>query len=97
MVVAPPAFLPLVRGTPAERRPGGSTGLGSSLLATATRLGRKIEEQLRVRQGSCWRWWQRNLHGSRHASTSDYVRRSFITTPRSHAIFTSASVGGQVF
>ena len=38
MVAAPPAFLPLVRGTPSEHRPGGSTGLGSSLLATATRL-----------------------------------------------------------
>ena len=38
MVAAPPAFLPLVRGTPSERRPRGSTGLGSSLLATATRL-----------------------------------------------------------
>ena len=38
MVAAPPAFLPLVRGTPLEHRPGGSTGLGLSLLATATRL-----------------------------------------------------------
>ena len=38
VVAAPPAFLPLVRGTPSEHRPGGSTGLGSSLLATATRL-----------------------------------------------------------
>ena len=38
MVAAPPAFLPLVHGTPSERRPGGSTGLGSSLLAIATRL-----------------------------------------------------------
>ena len=38
MVAAPPAFPPLVRGTPSERRPGGLTGLGSSLLATATRL-----------------------------------------------------------
>ena len=28
------------------------------------RSGRKIEEQLRARQGFCWRWWQRNLHGS---------------------------------
>ena len=61
------------------------------------RSGRKIEEQLRARQGFCWRWWQRNLHGSRRASTSDHVRRSSITTPRSHAIFTSASASGQVF
>src|SRR3954470_20658548 len=38
MVAAPPALLPLVRGTPSERRPGGSTGLGLSLLATTTRL-----------------------------------------------------------
>ena len=38
MVAAPPALLPLVRGTPSERRPGGSIGLGSSLLAIATRL-----------------------------------------------------------
>src|SRR3954462_10045099 len=38
VVAAPPAFLPLVRGTPSERRPGGSARLGSSLLATATRL-----------------------------------------------------------
>ena len=59
--------------------------------------GRKIEEQLRARQGFCWRWWQRNLHGSRRASTSDHVRRSSIMTPRSHAIFTSASASGQVF
>ncbi len=61
------------------------------------RSGRKIEEQLRARQGFCWRWWKRNLHGSRHASTSDHVRRSSITTLRSHAIFTSASVSGLVF
>ena len=61
------------------------------------RSGRKVEEQLRARQGLCWRRWRRNLHGSRRASTSDYVRRSSITTPRSHAIFTSASAGGQVF
>ena len=61
------------------------------------RSGRKIEEQLRARQGFCWRWWQRNLHGSRRASTSDHVRRSSITTPRSHAVFTSASASGQVF
>ena len=59
--------------------------------------GRKVEEQLRARQGLCWRRWQRNLHGSRRASTSDHVRRSSITTPRSHAIFTSASASGQVF
>ena len=59
--------------------------------------GREIEEQLRARQGFCWRWWQRNLHGSRRASTSDHVRRSSITTPRAHAIFTSASASGQVF
>ena len=38
MVAVPPAFLPLVRGTPSERRLWGLTGLGSSLLATATRL-----------------------------------------------------------
>ena len=38
VVAAPLAFPPLVRGTPSERRPGGPTGLGSSLLATATRL-----------------------------------------------------------
>ena len=61
------------------------------------RSGRKIEEQLRARQGFCSRWWQRNLHESRRASTSDHVRRSSITTPRSHAIFTSASASGQVF
>ena len=61
------------------------------------RSGRKIEEQLHARQGFCWRWWQRNLHGSRRASTSDHVRRSSITTPRSHAVFTSASASGQVF
>ena len=61
------------------------------------RSGRKIEEQLCVRQGFCCRWWQRNLHGSRRASTSDHVRRSSITTPRSHAIFTSASASGRVF
>ena len=59
--------------------------------------GRKMEEQLRARQGFCWRWWQRNLHGSRRASTSDHVRRSSITTPRSHAVFTSTSASGQVF
>ena len=109
MVAAPPAFLPLVRGTPSEHRPGGSTGLGSSLLATATRLrivalhsssfpvvGGKSRSNC-ARQGLCWRRWQRNLHGSRRASTSDHVRRSSITTPRSHAIFTSASASGQVF
>ena len=61
------------------------------------RSGRKVEEQLRARQGLCWRRWQRNLHGSRRASTSDHVRRSSITTPRSHAVFTSASASGQVF
>ena len=61
------------------------------------RSGRKIEEQLRARQGFCRRWWQRNLHRSRRASTSDHVRRSSITTPRSHAVFTSASASGQVF
>ena len=61
------------------------------------RSGRKIEEQLCVRQGFCWRWWQRNLHGSRRASTSDHVRRSSITTSRSHADFASASASGQVF
>src|SRR3954464_4566433 len=38
VVAAPPAFLPLVRGTPSEHRPGGSVGVGSSLLATATRF-----------------------------------------------------------
>src|SRR3954463_14180965 len=38
VVAAPPALLPLVRGTPSERRPGGSIGLGSALLATATWL-----------------------------------------------------------
>ena len=109
MVVAPPALLPLVRGTPSERRPGGSTGLGSSLLAIATMLrivalhsssfpvvGGKSRSNC-ARQGFCWRWWQRNLHGSRRAPTYDHVRRSSITTPRSHAIFTSASAGGQVF
>ncbi len=51
----------------------------------------------RLRAGFCWCWWQRNLHGSRRASTSDHVRRSSITTPRSHAVFTNASVSGQVF
>ena len=61
------------------------------------RSGRKVEEQLRARQGLCWRRWQRNLHGSRRASTSDHVRRSSITTPRSHAVFTSASASGRVF
>ena len=33
-----PVLPPPVRGTPSERRPGGFAGLGSSLLATATRL-----------------------------------------------------------
>ena len=61
------------------------------------RSGRKVEEQLRTRQGLCWRRWRRNLHGSRHASTSDLVRRISITTPQSHAVVTSASASGQVF
>ena len=61
------------------------------------RSGRKIEEQLLAHQGLCWRRRQRNLHGLRSASTSDHVRRSSITIPRSHAVFTSASVSGQVF
>ena len=59
--------------------------------------GRKVEEQLRARQGLCWRRWQRNLHGSQCASTSDHVIRSSIMTPWSHAVFTSASASGQVF
>ena len=109
MVAVSPAFLPLVHGTPSEHRPGGSTGLGSSLLATATRLrivalhsssfpvvGGKSRSNCAC-QGFCWRWWQRNLHGSRRASTSDHVRRSSITTPWSRAIFASASACWQVF
>ena len=70
---------------------------GGSPFVEFPHSGREIEEQLRARQGFCWRRWQRNLHGSRRASTSDHVRRSSITTPRSHAIFTSASASGQVF
>src|SRR3954462_9496402 len=61
------------------------------------RGGRKVEEQLRARQGLCWRRRQRNLHGSRRASTSDHVRRSSVVTRRSHAVFTCASANGQVF
>ena len=38
VVAAPPAFPPLVHKTPSEHRPRGPSGLGSSLLATATRL-----------------------------------------------------------
>ena len=72
------------------------TSNSSSPFIEFPRDGRESEEQLRACQGFCWRWWQRNLHGSRRASTSDHVRRSSITTPRSHAIFTSASAGGQV-
>ena len=37
------------------------------------------------------------MDGPRRASTPDHVRRSSITIPRSHAIFTSASASGQVF
>ena len=61
------------------------------------RGGRKVEEQLRACQGLCWRRWQQNLHGSRRALTSDHVRRSSVTTPRLHAILTSASAGRKVF
>ena len=70
---------------------------GGSPFVEFPRGGREIEEQLRARQGFCWRWWQRNLNESRCALTSDHVRRSSITTPRSHAVFTSASASGQVF
>ena len=109
MVAAPLALLPLVRGTSSEHRPGGSTELGSPLSAIATRLrivalhsssfpvvGGKSRSNCAC-QGLCWRRWQRNLHGSRRASTFDHVRRSSITTPRSHAVFTSTSASGQVF
>src|SRR3954470_23447517 len=94
MVAAPPAFLPLVRGTPSERRPGGSAGLGSSLLATATRL-RMVA--LHSSSFPLVGGKSRSNCARASASTSDHVRRSSITTARSHAIFTSASASGQVF
>ena len=52
---------------------------------------REVEEQLRARQSFCWRGRRRQLRGSRHASTSNYVRRSSTMAQRLRAIFASTS------
>ena len=66
---------------------------GGSPLVELLRSRREVEEQLCARQGFRWRGWRRQLSGSRRASTSNYVRRSSVTTQRLRAIFASASAG----
>ena len=66
---------------------------GGPPLVELLRSRREVEEQLRARQSFCWRGRRRQLRGSRRASTSNYVRRSSVTTQRPRAIFASALAG----
>ena len=65
---------------------------GGPPLVELLRSRREVEEKLRARQSFCWRWRQK-LRGPWRASTSNHVRRSFITTQRLRAIFASTSAG----
>ena len=64
---------------------------GGPPLVELPRSRREVEEQLRARQSFRWRGRRWQLRGSRRASTSNYVRRSSVTTQRLRAIFTCAS------
>ena len=66
---------------------------GGSPLVELLRSRREVEEQLRARQSFCWRGRRRQLRGSRRALTSNYVRRSSVTTQRLRAILASTSAG----
>ena len=58
---------------------------GGPPLVKLLRSRREVQEQLRARQSFYWRGRRRQLRGSRHASTSNYVRRN--------TIFASTSAG----